>query len=348
MSLANSQDYFDALIAFKQEIKNARLKAHMSVNRELILLYWRIGKEILKRKSELGWGSKVIDQLSKDLQHEFPEMKGLSTRNLVYMQTFAAAYPDYEITQQVAAQIPWGHNLIILDKVSDSKAREWYMRKALGNGWSRNVMVMQIESKLHEREGKAQTNFKNTLPAETSDLAQQLFKNEYNLEFLGLASNSIERNLERKLVDHIRDFLLELGTGFSFMGTQFKIDVGGDEFFIDMLFYHVRLRCYVVIELKTGKFTPEYAGKLSFYLTAIDRQVKLPDDNPTIGLLLCQYANHIVVEYSLADKKQPLSISKYRTMRAELPKELETALPTPEQFQYLFDTLKEEDKIQTA
>jgi predicted nuclease of restriction endonuclease-like (RecB) superfamily len=217
------------------------------------------------------------------------------------------------------------------------------MRKAFENGWSRNIMVMQIESKLHEREGKAQTNFKNTLPAETSDLAQQLFKNEYNLEFLGLTTDSLERHIERSLVTHIRDFLLELGTGFAFLGNQYKLDVGGDDFYIDMLFYHTRLRCYVVLELKTGKFIPEYAGKLSFYLTAVDRQLKLPDDNPTIGLLLCQDANHVVVEYALSDKKQPLSVSKYQTLRDELPKELEAALPTPEQFQHLFETIRDEN-----
>ena len=342
-SLVDNKEYFEALTALKQEIKTARLRAHISVNQELVLLYWRIGKEIIKRKSELSWGSKVVDQLSQDLRHEFPEMTGLSARNLVYMQTFAAAYPDYQFTQQVAAQLPWGHNQVILDKVSDPETRTWYMHQVIENGWSRNVMVMQIESKLHERQGKAHTNFKRTLPAETSDLAQQLFKNEYNLEFLGLETDSLERHIERSLVNHIRDFLLELGTGFAFLGTQYKLDVGGDEFYIDMLFYHTRLRCYVVLELKTGKFTPEHAGKLSFYLTAIDRQVKLPDDNPTIGLLLCQDANHVVVEYALADKKQPLSVSKYQTLRDELPKGLESALPSPKQFQHLFETIRDEN-----
>lgn len=339
--LTTSKDYFEVLNSLKTEIKQARIRAHLSVNRELVLLYWRIGKEILNRKGELGWGSKVIEQLSQDLRYEFSEMKGLSARNLVYMQTFAAAYPDYEFTQAVPAQITWYHNQTLLDKVSDPEIREWYIHKVVENGWSRNVMVMQIESKLHERQGKAHTNFKSTLPAETSDLAQQLFKNEYNLEFLGINSDSLERHIERSLINHIRDFLLELGTGFAFMGTQYKLNVGGDEFFIDMLFYHARLRSYIVLELKSGKFIPEYAGKLSFYLTAIDRQLKLPDDNPTIGLLLCQDADHIVVEYSLADKTQPLSISKYRTLREDLPKELESALPTQRQFQHFFETIKD-------
>lgn len=336
-NLPEPQGYFEILSTLKAEIKNARLRAHLSVNRELVLLYWRIGKEILKRKTELGWGSNVINQLSQDLRHEFPEMKGLSPRNLIYMQTFAAAYPDYEFTQQVAAQLPWFHIAVLLDKVSNKEERLFYIQKTIENGWSRNVLVMQIEGNLFERQGKALTNFKHTLPAETSDLAQQLFKSEYNFEFLGLACETHERQIERSLIDHVRDFLLELGTGFAFMGSQYKIVVGGDEFFIDMLFFHARLRCYVVLELKAGKFTPADAGQLSFYLTAIDRQLKLPDDNPTIGLVLCQSANHVVVEYALSEKNQPMGVSKYRT----LPKDFEKLLPTPEQFQHLFDTLKE-------
>ena len=203
---------------------------------------------------------------------------------------------------------------------------------------------MQIDSHLFERQGKALTNFKQALPAETSDLAQQLFKSEYNLEFLGLAGHTHERQLERSLINHIRDFLLELGTGFAFMGSQYKLVVGGEEFFVDMLFYHARLRCYVVLELKAGKFIPEHAGKLSFYLTAIDRQVKLADDNPTIGLILCQSANHIVVEYALSQKQQPMGVSRYHTTRQELPEDMQALLPTPEQFQHLFETLKDEKK----
>ncbi len=338
--LSNKNSYFETLQNLKAEIQQSRLRAHLSVNKELILLYWRIGKEILNRKKELGWGSKVIEQLSQDLRHEFPEMKGLSSRNMVYMQTFASAYPDYEFTQQVVAQLPWGHNIFLLDKVSDQEQRHWYIQKTIENGWSRNVMVMQIESNLYQRQGKSITNFKHTLPAETSDLAQQILKSDYNFEFLNLSSEQNERNLERSLVNHIRDFLLELGTGFSFMGTQYKLIVNEDEFFIDMLFYHVQLRCYVVIELKTGKFLPEYAGKLGFYITAIDKQVKREDDNPTIGLILCQSANHVVVEYSLTENRQPMGVSKYKTVTNELPTELQYALPTAEQFEHLFESLK--------
>lgn len=343
----NNQEYFDVLNALKTEIKQARIRAHLSVNRELVLLYWRIGKEILDRQRRLGWGSKVIDQLSLDLKHEFPEMKGLSSRNLVYMQTFARVYSDVEFTQQVAAQIPWFHHCIILDKIKNYEEKTWYIQKTIENGWSRNVLVMQIDRKLYERQGKAITNFKYTLPTETSDLAQQLFKSEYNFEFLGLTSDVHERHIERSLVDHIRDFLLELGTGFAFMGSQHRVRLAGEEFYIDLLFYHTRLRCYVVIELKAGKFIPEYAGKLSFYLTAIDRELKHSSDNPTIGLLLCQSANQMMIEYCLADMRKPLGVSQYRATTSELPKELINSLPTPEQFQHFFktinnDTLKEE------
>lgn len=338
----NNQEYFDVLNALKTEIKQARIRAHLSVNRELTLLYWKIGKEILDRQHRLGWGSKVIEQLSLDLKHEFPEMKGFSPRNLKYMRLFAETYPDSEFVQQVAAQIPWFHHCVILDKIKSYKEKIWYIHKTIENGWSRNILSMQIDSKLYERQGKALTNFKHTLPTETSDLAQQLFKSEYNFEFLGLSSEAHERHIERSLIDHIRDFLLELGTGFAFMGSQYKLVVGGDEFFIDMLFFHARLRSYVVLELKAGKFIPEYAGKLGFYLTAVDRQLKLPDDNPTIGLILCQSANHVVVEYALSENHQPMGVSKYRTTTHDLPKALEASLPTPEQFQHFFETIKDD------
>ena len=239
--IINNPIYFNTLKMLKDEIYQARIHAHLAVNKELTLLYWRIGKEIQKRKQELGWGSKVVDFLSQDLRHEFPGMKGLSTRNLIYMQTFAAAYPDYEFTQEVPAQITWYHNQTILDKVSDPDQRIWYIRKTIENGWSRNVLAIQIESHLYERDGKAITNFKNTLPSRTSDLAQSLFKSEYNLEFLGIEENTHERQLENRLIERIKDFLLELGTGFAFIGSQYKLTVNEDEFFIDLVFYHVKL-----------------------------------------------------------------------------------------------------------
>ena len=337
--IVNTKTYIEFLNSLKKEIQHARLKAHLAVNKELILLYWRIGKEILERKKDLGWGSKVIEQLSQDLRHTFPEMKGLSLRNLVYMQTFASSYPDFEFTQALPAQITWYHNQTILDKVQDPQKRIFYIQNTIENGWSRNILVIQIDSNLYERQGKALTNFKDTLPSPVSDLAQQLFKNEYNFEFLNLSKEVHEKVIERSLINHIRDFLLELGSGFSFLGSQHKVTLAGEDFYIDLLMYHVRLRAYVVIELKSGKFKPEYAGKLSFYLTAIDKEVKLPEDKPTIGLLLCQSSNKLMVEYCLSDIRRPVGVSEYRTTTEIIPKELETMFPTPEQFQHLLNTL---------
>lgn len=333
----NSKDYITFLNDIKNDIQTSRVKAALAVNKELILLYWRIGSEILKRKREQGWGSEVIKTLSQDIRHTFPEMKGFGERNLVYMQSFAAAYPDYEFTQEAPAQITWYHNQTILDKVHNHETRIWYIRKTLENGWSRNVLVMHIEAESHLKLGAAKTNFVTTLPSSTSDLAQQLIKSEYNFEFLGVAEDVHEQVIEKGLIEHIRNFLLELGSGFAYLGNQYKIIVGDEDFFCDLLFYHTKLRCYVVIELKADKFKPEYAGKLGFYITAINRQLKHANDNPTIGLLLCKKANKVVVEYALNDNRQPMGIAEYKT---GLPKEYQNALPTPEQFQHLMDTLK--------
>lgn len=337
--LLNTKDYIVFLNDIKKDIQTSRVRAALSVNKELILLYWRIGSEIIKRKKELGWGSEVVKVLSQDLKHEFPGIKGFGDRNLVYMQTFSSAYPDYEFTQALPAQITWYHNQTILDKIKDPTLRIWYIEKVIENGWSRNVLVMQIESQAHLRLGQAKTNFEATLPAITSDLAQQLIKSEYNFEFLGLADDVHEKVIEKGLIDHVRNFLLELGNGFAFLGSQYKINVGGDDFFCDLLFYHTQLRCYIVLELKADKFKPEYAGKLGFYITAINRQVKHASDNPTIGLLLCKKANNLVVEYALNDHKQPMGVAEYTT---GLPAEYKNLLPTPEQFQHLLDTIDAE------
>lgn len=341
--IINSKDYYAFLQSIKQDIQTSRVKAALAVNKELILLYWRIGNEILNRKKEQGWGSEVVKALAQDLKHHFPEMKGFGERNLVYMQTFAASYSDYEFTQQAAAQIPWFHNCVILDKVKEDQNRVWYIQKTIENGWSRNVLEMHIEAQSHLKLGAAQTNFAVTLPNPTSDLAQQLIKSKYNFEFLGVAEDVHERIIEKGLVDHIRDFLLQLGSGFAFLGSQYKLDVGGDEFFIDLLFYHTKLRCYVVFELKADKFKPEYAGKLGFYITAINKQIKHENDNPTIGLLLCKKANKVVVEYALNDNKQPMGVAEYTT---GLPQEYKSLLPTPEEFQHLIDTLENDETKQ--
>lgn len=340
--ITNSSVYFETLESLKREIIQARLRAHLAVNKELILLYWRMGREILRRQTDLGWGAKVIDQLSCDLRHEFPDIKGFGVANLHNMRRFAGLYPNEEFLQQAAGELPWYHHVLLMERVKNPEERQFYIQETIKNGWSRNVLALQIDVKLYERQGKALTNFKYTLPKTDSDLAQQIFKNEYNLEFLGLTKEVQERKLERKLIDHIRDFLLELGSGFSFMGCQYKLTVGGDDFYVDMLFYHVKLRCYVVIELKTGKFHPNYLGQLEFYLTVIDTDIKHPLDQPTIGLLLCQEANKLVVEYALKEKKQPMGVSKYILSQNALPKGLEDALPSPEQFEHLLKTLNKE------
>ena len=339
-------DYLRMLDALKERIRTARMRAAISANRELVLLYWSIGREVLDRQAELGWGSKVIDRLSVDLRREFPEMKGLSPRNLKYMRAFAKAWPDEEIVQQLVAQIPWGHNVRLLDRISSTEERLFYVRKTVENGWSRNVLVAQIESGLHQRQGAAITNFPQTLPSPDSDLAQQTLKDPYILDFLDLAEDARERELERGLVEHIRDFLLELGVGFSFVGSQVHLEVGGDDFYLDMLFYHLRLRCYVVIELKVGEFKPEYAGKLNFYLSAVDDLLRHADDAPTIGLLLCKGKNRVVVEYALRDTSKPIGVAEWELTQA-LPDQLAERLPRVEDLEAevadLDDPLSDDD-----
>jgi predicted nuclease of restriction endonuclease-like (RecB) superfamily len=265
--------YDEFLLDLKSRIQSAQIKAAVSINRELITLYWNIGREILHRQTAQGWGAKVIDRLAGDLRAAFPDMKGFSPRNIKYMRAFADAYAEEQFVQQVVAQIPWGHNVRILDQVKDSAEREWYIRETVQNGWSRNVLVLQIESGLYRRKGKAVTNFDRTLPAPQSDLAQQLLKDPYNFDFLTLDTEARERDLERGLLTHIRQFLLELGVGFAFVGSQYHLEVGGDDFYIDLLFYHLRLRCFVVIDLKMRKFMPADAGQMNFYLSAVDHRV---------------------------------------------------------------------------
>ena len=339
--IINSKDYITFLNDIKKDIQTSRVKAALSINKELILLYWRIGKGILDRQQQQGWGSKIIEQLSLDLKHDFPQMKGLGIRNLKYMQRFSAEMLDFEIVQQLVAQIPWGHITHLLDRVNSTETRLWYIKKTIENGWSRNVLVMQIEAQAHLKLGAAKTNFSLTLPNPASDLAQQLIKSEYNFDFLGIGDDVHEKVIEKGLIDHIRNFLLELGNGFAFMGSQYRVELAGEEFFIDLLMYHVKLKSYVVIELKAGKFKPEYVGKLGFYTTAIDHEVKDESDNPTIGLLLCQSANQIMVDYCLKDTKKPMGVSEYTT---GLPSKYKDLLPTPEQFQHLIDTLPETTK----
>ena len=325
-------NYADWLAELKTRIHSAQQRATLAVNRELVLLYWQIGHDILARQAEQGWGRKVIERLAEDLRQAFPEMKGFSPRNLKYMRAFAEAWPEAEFVQEVLAQLPWYHQLALLDKLPGPGTRRWYAAKAIEHNWSRNVLVMQIESRLLERSGTAVSNFPATLPEPNSDLARESLKDPYRFDFLGLTDEAQEREIENALVTHVTEFLLELGAGFAFVGRQVLLDVGGDEFFIDLLFYHLKLRCYVVIELKGGKFKPDHLGQLGFYMTAVDRQIKHPQDNPTIGLLLCKSKNKVVAEYALGDKSQPMGIAEYKLLES-LPAELQTSLPSIEQIE---------------
>jgi predicted nuclease of restriction endonuclease-like (RecB) superfamily len=275
--------YDSFLQELKERIRSAQVRAALSVNRELVVLYWSIGRDILTRQKNEGWGAKIIDRLSEDLAKAFPEMRGFRARNLKYMRAFAEAYPDQEFVQQVVAQLPWGHQVRILDTVKDAKLREWYIRQAVQGGWSRSVLVHQIESNLFDRQGHALTNFDKTLPPPQSDLAQQLIKDPYNFDFLTLGPDVQERDLERSLIEHVRDFMLELGKGFAFVGSQYHLEIGDQDFFLDLLFYHLRLRCYVVIDLKIEEFKPEFAGKMNFYLSAVDDLMRRPEDQPSLG-----------------------------------------------------------------
>lgn len=324
--------YADWLAELKTQIHSAQQRATLAVNRELVQLYWQIGRDILARQAEQGWGSKVIERLAHDLRTAFPEMKGFSRANLMYMRAFAQAWPDAEIVQQAVGQLPWGHNLVLLSKLKTQAERQWYAAKTIEHNWSRNVLVIQIETRLQARSGTAVTNFQTSLPKPQSDLARESLKDPYRFDFLGLTDEAQEREVEHALVKHVTEFLLELGTGFAFVGRQVLLDVGGDEFFIDLLFYHLKLRCYVVIELKGGKFKPEHLGQLGFYLTAVDRQVKSEQDNPTIGLLLCKSKNKVVAEYALGDKTQPIGIAEYKLLES-LPAEWQTSLPSIEQIE---------------
>ena len=324
--------YADWLADLKGRIHTAQQRATLAVNRELVLLYWHIGRDILARQAAQGWGAKVIERLAHDLRTAFPEMKGFSRANLMYMRAFAEAWPDAGIVQQAVGQLPWGHNLVLLSRLKDPQQRLAYAQSAIAHGWSRNVLNIHIETRLLERTGKAVTNFDVSLPKPQSDLARESLKDPYRLDFLGLGKEAGEREIENALVKHVTEFLLELGAGFAFVGRQVLLDVGDDEFFIDLLFYHLKLRCYVVIELKGGKFKPEHLGQLGFYLTAMDRQVKSEQDNPTIGLLLCKSKNKVVAEYALGDKSQPMGIAEYKLLES-LPAELQTSLPSIEQIE---------------
>ena len=281
-----------------------------------------------------GWGAKVIEQLAKDLRLEFPDMQGLSKRNLQYMRAFAEAYPDESFVQQAAAQIPWFHNCVVLDKAKDIQTREWYIRACIQNGWSRAILEMQIETKLFERQGKAVHNFDRTLPAPQSELASQMLKDPYIFDFLSLGDDAHERDLERGLLAHVKAFMLELGAGFALVGSQHHLEVGGKDYYLDLLFYHYRLHCFVVIDLKMTEFKPEYSGKMNFYLSAVDDLLRTTGDAPTIGIVLCKDRDKTDVEYALRGMTQPVGISHFELSKI-LPETLEGTLPTVAQLEAL-------------
>ncbi len=326
--------YADALRELKARIQQARLRTVLAANAAMLQLYWDMGRTILARQAREGWGAKVIDRLSADLRDAFPDMSGLSPRNLRYMRDFALAWPELEIVQRLLPNLPWGQNVVLLDKVRDPQTRLWYAGQCVEHGWSRSILALQIERRLYARQGKAQNNFATTLPPAESDMAGQVFKDPYLFDFLGTADPRREREVEQALVDHIQRFLLELGSGFAFVGRQVLLEVGDQDFVVDLLFYHLKLRCYVVVELKAVAFDPGFVGQLNLYLSAADDLLRHPDDQQTIGLLLCRSKNELVVEYALRHLKRPVGVAEWETeLVNKLPKALRGSLPTVEEIE---------------
>jgi predicted nuclease of restriction endonuclease-like (RecB) superfamily len=329
----DKQDFISFFDDIKNKVFTAQQKAILAVNSELVILYWEIGNTILQNQISEGWGSKVIDSLSKELNQAFPLMKGFSVRNLKYMRQFASIYADKQFVQEVLAQLSWYNNLTLMQKVKDDKVRKWYVVKSIENGWSQAVLVHQIESNLYGRsETKKLTNFTTTLQPSHSEMVEEVIKDPYIFDFLTLSEKVKEKDIEMQLVKHITEFLLELGVGFAFVGKQYRLEIGDKEYFIDLLFYHLKLRCYFVIELKNVAFKPEFAGKLNFYLSAVDDIIKSDTDNPTIGLILCKSKDKIEAEYALRDINKPIGISEYQITKS-LPNDLKSTLPSIEEIE---------------
>lgn len=319
--------YKEFLSDVKIQIQQARIKASLSVNRELILLYLKIGEQILFRQEQEGWGKSIVERLSKDLCREFPGLKGFSPRNLWDMRRLYESCKEHEKLRQLVAEIPWGHNLALLNSVKNIDERLWYIQGTIEHGWSRKVLIHQIESRLYQRKGEALTNFRKTLPAPQSDLAHQMLKDPYHFDFLTIDERVREKELEDNLIQHLQEFLLELGVGFAFVGRQKRIEIGNQDFYLDLLFYHTRLHAYIIVELKTGEFKPEYAGKMSFYLSAVDDIMKHPQDNSSIGIILCKTKNKVIVEYALRDLRKPVGVAEYKLTK-KLPRGFKGNLPT--------------------
>ncbi len=331
------KDFNSFVKELKQKILLSQQQAIKAVNYELVLLYWDIGNSIIQNQKQQGWGAKIVENLSSELKKSFPNMSGFSSRNLKYMRQFADTYQDKTFVQEVLAQLSWYNNLTIMQKIKDESIRNWYIYKNIENGWSQSVLIHQIESNLYERtNNKKLTNFDNTLETSHSEMVQEVLKDPYIFDFLELSEKAKEKDIEAQLVKHITEFLLELGVGFAFVGKQYKIEVANKDYFIDLLFYHLKLRCYFVIELKSVAFKPEFAGKLNFYLSAVDDILKTENDNPTIGLILCKEKDKIEAEYALRDINKPIGISEYQITKS-LPNELKSKLPTIEDIEEILD-----------
>jgi predicted nuclease of restriction endonuclease-like (RecB) superfamily len=327
-------DYATWLADLKARIQQERLRVVLASNAVMVLLYWDLGRSILEKQADQGWGSRVIDRLAADLREAFPEMKGFSPRNLKYMRAFAAAWPDRQIVQAPLAQLTWYHHIALLEKLDRPEPRLWYAARTLECGWSRNILALQIDAQAHRRQGKAQTNFPATLPPPDSDMAVQVFKDPYLFDFLGTDAPRREAELEQGLVAHIQKFLLELGQGFAFVGRQVHLEIGDEDFHLDLLFYHLKLRRYVVVELKARKFQPGDGAQLGMYMTAVNRLLCHPDDKPTLGLLLVREKNRVLVEYALGGNTRPISVAEWDTrLTHALPEELQASLPTIEQIE---------------
>jgi predicted nuclease of restriction endonuclease-like (RecB) superfamily len=334
MEKINTSEFNSFLKEIKSKIYNAKSKAILSANRLMIELYHEIGKEIVKKQETLAWGKSVVEQMSKELIDEFGEKSGYSSQNLWYMRQFYNSYKDNPILQQLVGEIPWGSNIVIFTKCKDDTQKEYYIKNTIENSWNRNVLMHHIKTNLFDRD-KIETksnNFEVALPMELSELALDIVKSEYNLEFMEVAKNAHERQVENKLVENIKKFLLELGYGFSFIDSQYKLMLGENEYYIDLLFFHRKLNALVAIELKVGKFKPEYAGKMNFYLNILNDKVKMPHENPSIGIILCTDKDGLEVEYALQSVSQPMGVSTY-TVKETLPKELSNALPTKQELE---------------
>ena len=327
-------DYPDFLTRMIDIIAGRRVTALQKVNVEQILLYWQLGQRILIKQQQAGWGAKVIDRLSQDLKKQLPALSGFSPRNLKYMTKFAASWPDAEIVQRTVAQLPWRSNCALLDKVKEQNVRLWYAQEALERGWSRDMLVFHIDNNEFGRRGKSINNFPETLPPVQSDMAVQLFKDPYLFDFIGLDTPKREAELEKRLQEHLEQFLVELGQGFAFVGRQVHLELGNQDFYADLLFYHLKMRCYVVVELKIGAFKPEHVSQLHLYQAVIDDQMRHDTDQPTIGLLLVKEKNNLVVEYALSGYNNPIGVANWQqTMTQQLPEGLQSSLPTIEELE---------------